>query len=128
MRIARSLRGGTGQPGRQLCGTSCAVSGPDTLAQNRGIGALPGEGAGEAPGAGLLAAGRAAGALATVLAVGGPSFALAQPTASSTAIPAPDAIMSSRLITTTAYGAPGRPLPDSCCRGASHRVRCQATG
>ena len=75
---------------------------------------MPGEGAGEALGAGLLAAGRAAGALAAVPAAGGPALALAQPAASSTAIPVPDTITNSWLATTTAYG--GRPLPDPCCR------------
>jgi len=127
MWIARSSRGGTGQPGRQLYRTSCAVSGPDTPAENRGIGALPGEGAGKALGAGLLAAGRAAGALAAVPATGGSAFALAQPAASSTAIPVPDAIMNSRLVTTTAYGAPGRPLPDRLAARASHRANTALT-
>src|SRR6266700_3884179 len=116
MWIARSSRGGTGQPRCQLYRTSCAVSGPDTPAENRGTGAWPGEGAGEALGAGLLAAGRAPGALVAVPAAARPALGLAQPEASSTAIPVPDTITSSRLATTTAYGAPGRPLPGPCCR------------
>jgi hypothetical protein len=38
--IRRRLRGGTGQPGRQLNGTSAGVSGPEVVAVNPG-GAAP---------------------------------------------------------------------------------------
>src|SRR5258708_27266445 len=127
MWIARSSRDGTGQPGRQLSRTSCLVSGPDTPAENRGTGALPGEGADGALGAGLLAAGRAAGALVAVPAAGGPALGLAQPAASSTPLPVPDAITHSRLVTITAYGAPGRPLPDRVAARASHRANTALT-
>src|SRR5260370_35322485 len=127
MWTARSGRDGRAQPGRQLSRPSGLVSGPDPPAETRGTGAWPGEGADGALGAGLLAAGRAAGALVAVPAAGGPAPGLAQPAASSTAIPGPDAIPPSRLVPITAYGAPGRPAPDPACRKTpatgAHRPR-----
>jgi hypothetical protein len=44
--MARSCPGATGQPGRQLNGTSAAVSGPATVAENAGHSGLAGAGRG----------------------------------------------------------------------------------
>ncbi len=95
--MARSCPGGTGQPGRQLNGTSAAVSGPDTAAENAGHNGPAGAGLGLGAGLGERAgAGVADGALAADAATGCPAAGPAQPAASRITAPAAPADITTR--------------------------------
>src|SRR5260370_20878563 len=98
--IARSRLGGTGQPGRQLKGTSPGASGPDTVAENGGnssfvgIGLGLGVARGDRPGPSLADGGFVADAAA-----GWRAVVPAQPAASRTAVPTTPIDIARRLIT-----------------------------